>query len=258
MSEYTSILYQRAGRIATLTLNRPQAFNALSEHMVSELLAAFKAIACDDSIHVVVLAAAGKAFCAGHDLKDMAAMSNETAEYAALFKLCSQMMLAIQALPQPVIAQVHGMATAAGCQLVAVCDLAVAANTAQFATSGINYGLFCATPSVPLLRTMPRKHAMHMLLTGEFISAEQAVQFGLIHQCVPEHDLESAVQALAQRIAQQAPAAIALGKRLVYQQAHMGEAAAYQLAAHTMAHNMTLDCAQSGVTRFVNKTKTET
>jgi enoyl-CoA hydratase/carnithine racemase len=158
-------------------------------------------------------------------------------------------------MPQPVIAKVHGMATAAGCQLVAMCDLAVAADTAQFATSGINYGLFCATPSVPLLRNLPRKHAMQMLLTGEFISAAQAQQWGLINQCVPAAELNTAVAKLCNTISKQAPAAIALGKRLVYQQAHMSEAAAYQLAAQTMAHNMTLDCAQAGVARFVNKTQ---
>jgi enoyl-CoA hydratase/carnithine racemase len=255
MSEYTTILTERVGFIATVTLNRPQAYNALSQAMLLELLVEFKLIAADDSIRVVVLAAAGKAFCAGHDLKDMAALPNQTDEYAVLFKLCSQLMLALHAMPQPVIAKVHGMATAAGCQLVAMCDLAVAANTAQFATSGINYGLFCATPSVPLLRNLPRKQGMQMLLTGEFISAAQAQQWGLINRCVPAAELDTAVGTLSETISKQAPAAIALGKRLVYQQAHMSEAAAYQLAAQTMAHNMTLDCAQAGVARFVNKPK---
>jgi enoyl-CoA hydratase/carnithine racemase len=200
-----------------------------------------------------VLAANGKAFSAGHDLKEMASLPNATDAYAALFKLCGQVMLSIQALPQPVIAKVQGLATAAGCQLVAMCDLAVAADDVQFATSGINYGLFCATPSVPLLRSMPRKHAMHMLLTGDFISAQQAMDQGLINQAVPAGDLDNAVDSLCNRIAHQAPAAIALGKRLVYQQSHMNEAAALQIAAQTMAHNMTLVCAQEGVASFVNK-----
>jgi enoyl-CoA hydratase/carnithine racemase len=253
MNEYQHILTERAGFVATVTLNRPQAFNALSEAMLRELLDAFKDLAAAHDIRVIVLAAHGKAFCAGHDLKDIAAMPNDTAAYANLFKLCSQFMMALQALPQPVIAKVQGLATAAGCQLVAMCDLAVAADTAQFATSGIRYGLFCATPSVPLLRNLPRKHAMHMLLTGEFITAQQAQQYGLINQSVPATDLDATVRGLCGTIARQAPAAIAMGKQLVYQQAQMGEAAAYQMAAQAMAHNMTMPCAQDGVARFVNK-----
>ncbi len=255
MSDYTCILTERDGAVATITLNRPQALNALSATMLDELLTEFKRLATDTQVCVVVIGAAGKAFCAGHDLKQMAQMPNDVQQYAALFKQCSALMLSIQALAQPVIAKVQGLATAAGCQLLAVCDLAVAADSARFATSGIDYGLFCATPSVPLLRAMPRKQAMHMLLTGDFISADQAVQYGLINQAVPAHALDATVQALCQRIAQHAPSAIAMGKRLVYQQAQMGEAAAYQLAAQTMAHNMTLGCAQSGVSRFVNPVK---
>jgi enoyl-CoA hydratase/carnithine racemase len=255
MSNYTHILTQQIGCVTTITLNRPQAFNALSDAMLREMLTELTRVANDETTRVVVLAAAGKAFCAGHDLKQMAGMDHQHNQYADLFNLCSQVMLRIQFLPQPVIAKVHGMATAAGCQLVAMCDLAVAADTAQFATSGINFGLFCATPSVPLLRTMPRKHAMQMLLTGDFISASQAANQGLINQSVPAEQLDEAVQILCERIAKQAPAAIALGKKLVYQQAHMSESAAYQLAAQVMAHNMTLACAQNGVAQFANKTK---
>jgi enoyl-CoA hydratase/carnithine racemase len=255
MDTYEHILTQQLGHTTTVTLNRPQAFNALSDALLCELLAEFNRIAMDGSIRVVVLAATGKAFCTGHDLKQLAGMANQVNQYADLFKLCSQVMLRIQSLPQPVIAKVHGLATAAGCQLVGMCDLAVAADTAQFATSGINFGLFCATPSVPLLRTMPRKHAMQMLLTGDFISATQAASQGLINQSVPADQLDPTVQFLCERIAEHAPYAIALGKKLVYQQAHIAESAAYQLAAQTMAHNMTLACAQSGVAKFTNKAK---
>ena len=253
MNAYQHILTEQQAGIATITLNRPQAYNALSSSLLDELLAEFKRLAGDEHVRVVVLAAAGTAFCAGHDLKEMASMPREHAAYAALFKQCNQVMLAMQDMPQPMIAKVQGIATAAGCQLVAQCDLAVAADTAQFATSGIHYGLFCATPGVPLLRTVPLKHAMHLLLTGDFISAHTAAAQGLINQAVPAAQLDAAVHALAQRIAAQAPQAIALGKRMVYQQAHLSPAAAYQLAAHTMAHNMTLDCAQAGVAKFVSK-----
>jgi enoyl-CoA hydratase/carnithine racemase len=253
MSLYTCILTEQTGCVATVTLNRPLAMNALSETLLQELLQAFNALGADQTVRVIVLAAAGQAFCAGHDLKQMARLPQDQAAYADLFNLCSQVMLVMQKLPQPVIAKVQGLATAAGCQLVANCDLALAADTARFATSGIDYGLFCATPSVPLTRNLPRKQAMHMLLTGDFISADQAEQYGLINQHVPAEDLDSAVQALCERLAEQAPAALALGKRLVYQQAHMSDAAAYQLATQTMALNMSLDCAQSGVARFVNK-----
>jgi enoyl-CoA hydratase/carnithine racemase len=253
MSQYTCILTERTHGIATITLNRPQAMNALSETLLHELLAELKQISTDDRVRVVVIGATGPAFCAGHDLKQMANMPNELAGYARLFALCSQVMLSIQALPQPVIAKVQGLATAAGCQLVAMCDLAVAQASATFATSGIQFGLFCATPSVPLLRTVPRKHAMQMLLTGDFISADQALSYGLINQVVSAAELDNALQSLCDRIVRQSPAALAMGKRLVYQQTQMSEAGAYQLAAHTMAQNMTLDCAQSGVARFVNK-----
>ena len=254
--ENKPILVSAGGAVARITLNRPDAYNALSAELIAALHAQLNEIASNSAIRVVVIAAQGRAFSAGHDLKDIAAMPAEASAYAALFKQCSALMLRIQSLPQPVIAQVQGIATAAGCQLVAACDLAVAGESARFATSGINLGLFCATPSVPLMRNMPRKHAMRMLLTGDFISAQAAAQWGLINECVADEALSATVDALAAKLCAQAPQALALGKQLVYQQANLGEAAAYTLAGQVMARNMALECAQTGMAGFVNKTKT--
>ncbi len=238
----------------TLTMNRPANFNALSEEMLAALQAALDRLAGDESVRVVVLAAEGKAFCPGHNLKEMIAQPS-LAYYQKLFAQCSRMMLSIQRLPVPVIARVHGIATAAGCQLVAQCDLAVASEAASFAVSGVNFGLFCSTPSVPLLRNIAPKQAMEMLVTGDFITAQQALQRGLVNRvAAPEH-LDDEVEKLVASILQKPRAAIAMGKELFYRQREMGIEAAYQLANQTMAVNMMEHCALEGVTAFTEKRK---
>ena len=238
--------------VVTLTLNDPARFNALGSEMLAALQQALDDAGRDESVRLVVLAAAGKAFCAGHNLKDMAAHP-ELAYYQKLFAQCSRMMLTIHKLSVPVIARVQGMATAAGCQLVAQCDLAVAADTASFATSGIHYGLFCATPSVPLLRNVLPKRAMEMLLTGDFIDAPTALAEGLVNRVVPLAALDAEVESLVQSILQKPRVAIAMGKALVYQQRELGIEAAYQLAGQTMATNMMDPAAQEGAQAFAQK-----
>ena len=238
--------------VVTLTLNDPARFNALGHEMLAALQQALDEVARDEGARAVVLAAAGKAFCAGHNLKDMA-QHPDLAWYQDLFARCSRVMLAIHKLPVPVIARVHGMATAAGCQLVAQCDLAVASEAASFATSGIHYGLFCATPSVPLVRNVPAKRAMEMLLTGDFIDARTALAEGLVNRVVPPEALDAEVQSLVQSIVQKPRAAVAVGKALVYQQRELGIDAAYQLAGQAMAANMMDDAAQEGARAFAEK-----
>ncbi|MBI3284289.1 MAG: enoyl-CoA hydratase [Burkholderiales bacterium] len=246
------VLRQDAAGVCTLTLNRADSYNVLSEQMLAELQAAFKAIAQDRSVRVVVLAAAGKAFCAGHDLKQMQARP-ELAYYQDLFQQCSKVMLTLQQLPQPVIARVQGLATAAGCQLVAMCDLAVAADSARFAVSGVNVGLFCATPAVALTRNLSRKQAMEMLLTGDFIDAATALQRGLVNRVVAADALDAEVGALCASILAKPALAISMGKQVFYQQLEMGMQAAYQLAGQSMACNMLADSAQEGVQAFIEK-----
>ena len=238
--------------VVTLTLNDPARFNALGGDMLTALQQALDAAGRDDAVRVVVIAATGKAFCAGHNLKDMAAHP-DLAWYQQLFAQCSRMMLTIHKLPVPVIARVHGMATAAGCQLVAQCDLAVAADSATFATSGIHYGLFCATPSVPLVRNVPAKRAMEMLLTGDFIDAATALDQGLVNRVVPQEALDDELEKLVQSIVQKPRVAVAMGKALVYQQRELGVDAAYQLAGQTMAANMMDTAAQEGASAFAQK-----
>lgn len=238
--------------VVTLTLNRPSNFNALSEEMLTALQEALDPLASDESVRVVVLAAAGKAFCPGHNLKEMIAQPSLD-YYQRLFAQCSRVMVTILKLPVPVIARVHGIATAAGCQLVAQCDLAVASTEARFAVSGVNYGLFCSTPSVPLLRNVPAKQAMEMLVTGEFISAVEALERGLVNRAVPPEQLDAEVERLVASILQKPRAAIAMGKDLFYRQREMGIEAAYQLANQTMAVNMMNECAQEGFTAFTEK-----
>ncbi len=240
--------------VVTLTMNRPANFNALSEEMLAALQEALDAVASDETARVVVLAANGKAFCPGHNLKEMIA-TPELSYYQKLFAQCSRVMLAIQKLPVPVIARVHGIATAAGCQLVAQCDLAVASTDAKFAVSGVNLGLFCSTPSVPLLRNVPAKFAMEMLVTGDFISAQQAFERGLVNRAVPADQLDAEVEKLVASILAKPRAAIAMGKELFYRQREMGLEAAYQLAGQTMAVNMMDHCAQEGITAFTEKRK---
>lgn len=249
------LIEARDGRgVVTLTMNRPASFNALSEEMLGALQSALDRLAGDASLRAVVLAGAGKAFCAGHHLKEMIAQP-QLDYYQRLFAQCSRMMLAIQALPVPVIARVHGIATAAGCQLVAQCDLAVASTEARFAVSGVNYGLFCSTPSVPLLRNIAPKQAMEMLVTGEFISAQQAQERALVNRAVAPEQLDAEIERLLASILAKPRVALAMGKELFYRQREMGIDAAYQLAAQTMAANMMDGCALEGVTAFTEKRK---
>lgn len=243
---------QDARGVITLTMNRPQAFNALSEAMLDALQTELDVIARDSSARLVVIAAAGKAFCAGHDLKEMRAEPSQQ-YYETLFAQCGRMMMAIQRLPVPVIAQVQGIATAAGCQLVAMCDLAVASADARFAVSGVNLGLFCATPSVALSRNLGRKQAFEMLVTGAFISAEQAMAKGLVNRVVPPEAVEAEVAALVDAIVGKPRVALAMGKALFYRQLEEGIEAAYADAAETMACNMMDDSALEGVQAFIDK-----
>lgn len=238
--------------VATLTLNRPGQFNSLSDGLLDALRAALDAIAIDGSVRAVVLAGAGKAFCAGHDLKEMRSHPDK-AYQQALFRKCSRMMMKLIELPQPVIARVHGMAVAAGCQLVAMCDLAVAADTAKFAVSGVNLGLFCSTPAVPLSRNLPRKQAFEMLVTGEFIDAQTALARGLVNRVVPAERLDAEVKKLTDAILSKSPLAVAMGKQTFYRQIEMGLDGAYQLAAETMACNMMSEDAQGGIDAFIAK-----
>jgi enoyl-CoA hydratase/carnithine racemase len=246
------LLRDDSGGIATLTLNRPKQYNALSEDLLSELQTALDAIEQDASVRVVVIAANGPAFCAGHDLKQMRATADK-AYYDKLFAQCGRMMTTLTRIPQPVIARVHGIATAAGCQLVAQCDLAVASNNAKFAVSGINVGLFCSTPSVALGRNVTRKHAMEMLLTGDFIDAASACQRGLVNAAVAPDKLDSAVNQLAQSIIAKSPVAVSTGKRMFYKQMEMGLENAYQYAAEVMACNMMAEDAGEGIDAFLQK-----
>lgn len=236
----------------TLTLNRPASFNALSEEMLTALQAGLDAVAADETARAVVLGANGRAFCPGHHLKEMVA-EPELAHYQRLFAQCSRMMLSIQKLPVPVIARVQGIATAAGCQLVAQCDLAVASSEASFAVSGVNLGLFCSTPSVPLLRNVPAKQAMEMLVTGDFITAQQALQRGLVNRVVEPAALDAEVEKLVASILAKPRLALAMGKELFYRQREMGTEAAYQLAGQTMAVNMMDATALEGVRAFTEK-----
>ena len=249
------VLTQRDTRgVVTLTLNRPQQFNALSEGMLEALQAELDRLAADESARVVVLAGAGKAFCAGHDLKEMRAKPS-LAYYDELFARCTRVMLAVQRLPLPVIARVHGIATAAGCQLVAMCDLAVAASEARFAVSGINVGLFCSTPGVALARNVGRKPAFEMLVTGEFIGADEAKTRGLVNRVVPADRLDAEIETLAASILAKPRVAIAMGKALFYRQIEHGIEAAYLDAGQTMACNMMDDAALEGVQAFIDKRK---
>ncbi|MHA3013440.1 enoyl-CoA hydratase [Cupriavidus necator] len=238
--------------VVRLTMNRPQAFNALSEGLLDALTEALGRLASDHTVRVVVLAGAGKAFCAGHDLREMRASPSHD-YYRRLFDRCTRMMMAIQKMPQPVLARVQGIATAAGCQLVAMCDLAVAADDARFAVSGVNLGLFCSTPGVALSRNLHRKQAMEMLLTGDMIDAETARERGLVNRVVPAGQLDEEVARLAASICAKPAAAVAAGKCLFYRQLEMGIEAAYQLAGQTMACNMMDESALEGVQAFIDK-----
>ena len=246
------LLRQDAAGVTTLTLNRPGARNALSVSLMSELQAALASIAEDKSVRVVVLAANGPVFCAGHDLKEITANPGRDS-YEALFRQCSDTMLTVTRLPQPVIARIQGTATAAGCQLVATCDLAVAADTAKFQTPGVHIGLFCSTPMVALSRNVGRKQAMDMLLTGEAIDADAAVAFGLVNRAVPAEGLDDAIREYTARLASKSPAVLAIGKEAFYRQLEMGIQAAYDHASQVATENMLLSDAEEGISAFVEK-----
>ena len=246
------LLRHDSDNIATLTLNRPAARNALSMDLMRALDSELAAIAEDPAVKVVIIAANGPAYCAGHDLREIRATPTRAA-YQAVFALCSQLMQRIVRLPRPVIAQVHGVATAAGCQLVASADLAVAADTARFATPGVDIGLFCSTPMVALSRAVGRKPAMEMLLTGEMIHATRARKLGLVNRVVPAADLQPATRALAARIAGKSPLTVAIGKEAFYRQAEMSLADAYAYAAEVMTRNMMARDAEEGIDAFLSK-----
>ncbi|ABV93346.1 putative enoyl-CoA hydratase [Dinoroseobacter shibae DFL 12 = DSM 16493] len=251
------LLRSDADGIATLTLNAPQSLNVLSDAMLAALQAQIDTLAEDRTTRVVVLRGAGRAFCAGHDLKEMtAARQSEDGGAAAfkdLFDRCARMMMGLQALPQPVIAQVHGIATAAGCQLVATADMAVAAEGARFGVNGVNIGLFCSTPMVALSRNIPRKQAFELLTTGEMIEAQKAQALGLVNRVVPTEDLEAETNALATKVAEKRGAVVAIGKRAFYEQSQMSLADAYAFTGNVMVKNMALRDTEEGIAAFLDK-----
>ncbi|WP_109311538.1 enoyl-CoA hydratase [Ruegeria sp. AU67] len=243
--------------VARLKMNAPERLNALSEEMLAALQAEFDALSNDSSIRAVILSGEGKAFCAGHDLKQMTAGRQSEdggkAYFQDLFAQCAKMMLSIQSLPQPVIAQVHGIATAAGCQLVATCDLAIAAEGTRFGVNGVNIGLFCSTPMVALSRNIPRKQAFEMLTTGAFISAERATELGLINRAVPEMLLEHETMALAELLADKLGSAVKVGKQAYYKQLDMPIEQAYAYTGEVMAQNMMHRDTEEGISAFIEK-----
>ena len=253
------LLRSDEGDVATLTMNAPERLNALSDAMLAELKSAFAALESDRSVKVVVLRGTGKAFCAGHDLREMQAgrqAPDKGASYFAdLFARCAEVMQAIPRLPQPVIAQVHGIATAAGCQLVASCDMAVAAEGTRFGVNGVNIGLFCSTPMVALSRNIPRKQAFEMLTTGAFIDATRAEALGLVNRVVPAEALEAETRALAATVAAKLGAAVRIGKRAFYDQIQMPVAEAYDYAGRVMVENMLLRDTDEGIAAFLEKRK---
>jgi enoyl-CoA hydratase/carnithine racemase len=253
-AEEAILLRHDEAGLTILTLNRPKQYNALSTDLLTALQTELDAIAADNSVRVVIIAGAGPAFCAGHDLKEMRAHTDQ-AFHQDLFNQCSRVMLTINRLPQPIVARVHGIATAAGCQLVAACDLAVAASNARFATSGINVGLFCATPGVALSRNLTRKRALELLLTGDFIDAATALEQGLVNRVVSDSELDVSVRQLAESIGSKSPLAVRVGKQMFYQQLEMEMEQAYCYASEVMACNMASDDAREGIDAFIAKRK---
>jgi enoyl-CoA hydratase/carnithine racemase len=247
------VLTTRAGGVATLTLNRPERFNALSMSMIDAIESELITMANDESVHVVVLAAKGRGFCAGHDLKEMRSHSDDRNWQRRLFDNCSRMMLTLTRLPQPVVARVHGIATAAGCQLVAMCDLAVAADSASFAMPGVNIGIFCSTPAVAVARNIGRKRAMEMLLSGDPIDARTACAWGLVNEVVHIDELDAHVQRWVDIILRRSPAAIRLGKETFYRQIERPIEAAYEVASETMSANALIEDAAEGMDAFLQK-----
>ncbi|MBA4501199.1 enoyl-CoA hydratase [Marinobacterium marinum] len=255
MSQSLLERYDHEG-VATLTLSRPEAYNSLSLELMQALHAELDRIADDLSVRCVVLRGSGKGFCAGHDLKQMLG-EGEEAYYRCTFETCSRLMQRVVSLPIPVIAQVHGVATAAGCQLVASADLAVAADTARFATPGVNIGLFCSTPMVALSRAVQPKHAMELLLTGELVSASRAAEIGLVNYCVSESELDGSVQAMAKKIASKSRKTLQIGKQAFYRQKELPLSEAYDYCSEVMVGNMLIDDAQEGIDAFIHKRKPE-
>jgi enoyl-CoA hydratase/carnithine racemase len=251
-AEQPVLLREDRDGVTTLTMNRPQQMNLLTSAMLLALQNAFDDIAKDSSVRVVVLAAAGKGFCAGHDLKEIRALK-EQPKIAQLFTNCSRMMTTIPRLPQPVIARVQGAAAAAGCQLVAQCDLAVASDASKFVTSGVTWGFFCSTPGVAVGRNLLRKHALEMLLTGDVVGPQQALQWGLVNKVVPAAELDAATGALAAKLAAKPPATVAAGKRAFYQQMDLSLEKAYELAGQVIASSFAHAEGREGMDAFIDK-----
>lgn len=248
---YRQIEAAVAGSVAKITLNRPEKRNALSLELMTELIACLSELSGNSAVRAIVLGARGKVFSAGHDLREMTGRT--VAEYRRIFDVCTELMEKIQSIPQPVIAQVEGIATAAGCQLVAACDLAIATPEARFATPGVRIGLFCTTPMVALTRAIGRKRAMEMLLTGAFIDAETAADWGLINRVVPAGEIETAVQAMAQQVAEASPLTVAIGKQAFYSQVDLDQPKAYAYAKEVMSMNALAEDAQEGISAFLEK-----
>ncbi len=248
---YENLSLAREGCTAVLTLNRPQRRNALSLALMLELLAALDEIAQDSGVRAVILAAAGKVFCSGHDLSEMT--GRDLGEYRRIFDVCSELMLKLQAIPQPVIAEVQGVATAAGCQLVAACDLAVAAEEAWFATPGVKIGLFCTTPMVALTRAIGRKRALEMLLTGDPVDAHTAAEWGLINRCVPAAELAATTRKMAANVAEASSLVVSIGKQAFYTQIDLDQPKAYAYAKEVMSMNALAADAQEGISAFLGK-----
>jgi enoyl-CoA hydratase/carnithine racemase len=251
ITNYEHLLVETNDHIARVTMNRPERRNALSLGLMQEMIACLRDISSNKNIHAVIIAGAGPAFCAGHDLSEM---TNRTVnEYRQIFETCIEMMTMIQSIPQPVIAEVHGIATAAGCQLVATCDLVVATESAKFATPGVKIGLFCSTPMVALTRCIGRKRALEMLMTGKMIDADTAADWGLVNQVVPANQLASATLELAQQIAAASPLTLGIGKQAFYAQIDLDQAKAYAYTKEIMSLNALTEDAQEGIGAFLEK-----
>ncbi|MHB8202452.1 MAG: enoyl-CoA hydratase [Desulfomonilaceae bacterium] len=249
--EYKDILINVADSIGSITLNSPRTANALSKNMILELICALKSFREESSVKVIIIKAAGKHFCSGHNLTEM--LDGDVTDYKFIFRQCAEMMLLIHEIPQIVIAQIHGVATAAGCQLAAQCDLSVAADSSRFGTPGVKIGLFCSTPMVALSRAIGRKHAFEMLLTGRLITAHEAKSYGLVNHIVPETDLEKTTLELAETIAKSSPLTLAIGKKAFYSQMDMPENKAYDHAVEVMTLNLMAEDAQNGIKAFLEK-----
>jgi enoyl-CoA hydratase/carnithine racemase len=249
--EYQNILVESQGEISVITLNSPKTINALSKNMIGEIISALESFKADQRTKVIVLKANGKHFCSGHNLSEM--VDGDRSEYKFIFEQCSRMMNLVHEVPQVVIAQVHGVATAAGCQMVATCDLAVADETARFGTPGVRIGLFCTTPMVALSRAVGRKLALEMLMTGRLISADEALSHGLVNRVVPQAELDKTTMELALKIAEASPLVLAIGKRAFYGQIEQDERSAYEYATNVITLNLMAEDAQEGIKCFLEK-----